>query len=263
LAEYDVDIIHDINDNTVSGTVNSFSLVSASSTTLSVNFGYSWFRNNADVFKGSGTFNNNRTDLLSIHMMAPSQQYYKPWRLVNYFASATTTIPDTVTVGDINFNITASLMGLTSFTNGVYNFEFRFIGLKQIFTVVRTLTVSTINPPTATPTPIPPTATPTPIPPTATPTPTPGGPTFTPTPSPSPTVTPTPSGSFTSGATINVIDTGYIKYRKKGETVDTYVFISSLGDYTITDCLTCITIQPGIPFSDTANFTLLTCGAPC
>jgi hypothetical protein len=82
--------------------------------------------------------------------------------------------------------------------------------------------------------------------------------------SPTPTPTPTPTaGGFTSGATINVTDTGYIKYRLQGDSVDTYTFVASLGNYTIPGCLTCSSIMIGIPFSDVANFTLITCGAPC
>ena len=152
---------------------------------------------------------------------------------------------------------------MTSFTNGIYNFEFRFIGATSVYTVCTAITVSSLSTPTPTPTATPtPTPSPTPTR-TATPTPTPGGVTPTPTPTPTVTPTPTPSGSFTSGATINVTDTGYIKYVKKGNVDATYVYIGSLGNYTITDCLTCSTIMIGIPFADVANFTLITCGAPC
>jgi hypothetical protein len=103
--------------------------------------------------------------------------------------------------------------------------------------------------------------------PTPTPTPTPS-PTPTNTPSPTPTITitptPTPTGStFTSGATINVTETGYIKYVRKGDSVATYQFISTLGTVVLTDCLTCSTIMIGIPFADVANFTLINCGSSC
>jgi hypothetical protein len=257
LAEYDVDIVHDINDNSVSGVVSTLTISSVSATSMILQSNITWNRNGADVF----ILDANLLSFMTVHMMGPTQQYYKPWRVVRNDVSSNLTA-NTINIVAV-INVTPSQLGLTSFTNGVYNLEYRFIGLKSIFPVCRTVTISTISTPTPTPTPVPPTATPTPVPPTATPTPTPGGPTFTPTPSPTPTVTPTPSVSFTSGATINVIDTGYIRYLKKGDTVESYVFIASLGNYTILDCAVCSTIQPGVPFADTANFTLLTCGAPC
>jgi hypothetical protein len=264
LAEYDVDIIHDINNNSVSGVVTSFSAITVSSSSITVRFTNTWVKNGAEVF--IRTFETpspiDKLQLFSLHVMATGQEYYKPWRLID-FVNTTSTGATSVTTTNRDVTFTASQLGISSFTNGVYNFEFRFIGLTSVFPVCASITVNSLSTPTPTPTP---TLTPTPTPTatgTPTPTPTPGGVTPTPTPTPTVTPTPTPSGSFTSGATINVTDTGYIKYRKKGEVSDTYVFISSLGNYTITDCLTCSTIMIGIPFADVANFTLITCGAPC
>lgn len=174
--QYDVDIIHDINDNSVTGTVTTFSATTVSSTGITVSFNMTWNKNNAEPF----IRNNNTISLISVHMLAPGQDYYKPWRVVDDESSAVLTGSTYNRTG--TFTVTPSQMGLTSFSNGIYYFEVRFIGKRSIFPVCVTLN---INPPTPTPTP---TRTPTPTPtvgPTATPTPTPGGPTPTPTPTPS------------------------------------------------------------------------------
>lgn len=234
LAEYDVEIIHVPNENSVTGTVTNFTGTSITTTGMTFTHNWSWSKNGADtVISSSGQIH-----LLSVHVQASNQLYYKPWRCVDLVSSGTTT--GSTYSGSNTITFTPSQLGLTSFPNGVYSFEFRFIGQKSIYPICQTYTVGSLPTPTPTPSPTP---TPTPVSPTPTPTPTPGG--------------------FTSGATLNVTDTGYIKYRKKNESVDTYVYIASLGSYTITDCLTCSTIMIGIPFADVANFTITTCGAPC
>lgn len=238
LPEYDINIIHDINDNSVSGTITNFSATYISSTDLYFTYDYTWSKNGAEPFISTG----GNIRLVSVHMMVAGQTYFKPWRLVDVVSSGTTT--GTTYSGTKTFTVFPIGLGVTSFTNGTYYFEFRFIGANAIYPICQTYTISTLPTPTPTPTPSP---TPTPISPTATPTP-----------------TPTPTGSgFTSGATLNVTDTGYIKYIKSGESVATYVFISTLGTYTITDCLTCSTILPGFPFADIANFTITSCGSAC
>jgi hypothetical protein len=235
LAEYDVDIIHSLNEESVSGTITNFTGTSITSTGATFTHDWSWSRNGADVVIA----NNGNINLLSVHVLAPGQNYFKPWRCVDLVNSGTTT--GSTYSGTNTITITPSQMGLTSFSNGTFYFEFRFIGEKAIYPLCQSYVASSL--PTPTPTP------------TMTPTPTPV--------SPTPTPTPTPTGTFTSGATINVTNTGYIKYRLKGASVDTYTFVGSLGNYTITGCLICSSIQPGIPFADIANFTLITCGAPC
>jgi hypothetical protein len=238
LPEYDINIIHDINDNSVSGTITNFSATTITSTGFTFTHDWSWSKNSAEPFiSASGQIH-----LLSVHMLAAGQTYFKPWRCVDIVTSGTT--GSTTYSGTNTITVTPSQMGLSTFIYGTYYFEFRFIGSKAIYPVCYTYDASTL--PTPTPTP------------TVTPTPTPIAPTATPTP------TPTPTGSgYTSGATINVTETGYIKYLKKGEAIATYVYISSLGVYTITDCITCSTIFPGVPFADIANYTLLSCGSPC
>jgi hypothetical protein len=62
--------------------------------------------------------------------------------------------------------------------------------------------------------------------------------------------------------TLNITETGYIKYNLCNGTT-TYVFVGSLGSYTITDCIQLGSVQPGIPYADLAVFTIITSGTPC
>lgn len=176
LAEYDVEIIHDLNENSVSGTINVFSgtTITTSGMTFSVN--YTWNRNGAEPFISQS----NILELVSGHCMVPQKLYYKPWQTV--YNRTTAIITSTTFTQTFPLVITPSQFGLTSFTNGTYYFEFRFIGKRAIYPVCVTYVVSTLTTPTPTPSP---TGTPTPSPTptrTVTPTPTPGGPTPTPTP---------------------------------------------------------------------------------
>ena len=67
--------------------------------------------------------------------------------------------------------------------------------------------------------------------------------------------------TLTSGATLNVTDTGWIKYDDNSST--NYVYIGSTGTYTLTACAKCDTIRDGIPFADLALFTITDCGNSC
>lgn len=94
--------------------------------------------------------------------------------------------------------------------------------------------------------------------PTRTPTPTPGI-----SPSPTNTPSPTPSGvACRVNTTLNITDTGWIKYNLCNGNIQ-YEFVSSLGSYTITDCIQLGSVQPGIPYADLAVFTIITSGTPC
>ena len=233
LAEYDTEIVHDVNENSVSGTVTNFTATTITATGITFTHNYTWSKNNAEPYiQSSGNLS-----VLSVHMMAEGQDYFKPWRLVDFISVPSTGA--TTLSGSNTITVTPSQMGLTSFTNGTYYFEFRFIGHRAIYPICQTYAVGTIPTPTPTPTPTPVTPTPTPLP-------------ITPTPTPSP---------FTSGATINVTDTGYIKY----DTISgsTYLYVGSLGTVTLTDCLICDTINYGYPFADLANFTVIQCGSSC
>lgn len=71
----------------------------------------------------------------------------------------------------------------------------------------------------------------------------------------------TPGSPYTTGITINVTDTGWIKYDTATETK--YTYFGSLGNQDIPDCADCTTIRPAYPFADLATWTVVDCGNPC
>jgi hypothetical protein len=178
VSQYDIDIVQDINDNSVSGVVNSFSATTFNSTGITLNYNVTWDLNGAEPW----IRNSNILGIVSVHMLAPGQDYYKPWRLVSSLASNTTNL--TTFTGTQIATITPSSVGLTTFTDGTYYFEVRFIGHLSVYPVCVNLDLTTVIP---TPTP--------------TPTATPPGPEPTPTPTPTPTNTPTPTATPTEGGT--------------------------------------------------------------
>lgn len=183
LTEYDIDINHELKENSVSGYTSGFT-ASFSGSSINVSFYYNWLLNGAEPYI------NTEGDLaiLSVHMMTPTRKYNRPWNCVYHLDDNNISL--TGLTGTASFTVTPTMMNEASLSGGTYYFEVRFIGHRAIFPVSIT---STITPPTPTPTPTP-TLTPTPSPtPTETPTPTPGGPTFTPTPTPTVTNTPTPT----------------------------------------------------------------------
>ena len=134
--EYDVDIIHPINDFSISGYVTNISATTISSTGITFNLNYTWVRNNSEVFiKNSG-----RLSILSVHLLAPGQNYYKAWRIVQTQDSASTNISSLT--ASTSFTVTPSMLGLTVFTTGTYSFEVRFIGHTSIFPVCYDLNVT-------------------------------------------------------------------------------------------------------------------------
>ena len=137
LSEYDVDIIHNINDLSVSGTVTNFVVSGTPRTTgITFTYDYTWSKNNAQVFvTNAGLIN-----VLSVHMIAGGQTYYKPWRLVELVTDIFTGI--TTKSGSDTFTVTPSQMGLTSFSSGTYYFEIRMIGLKSIYPICQTLSIT-------------------------------------------------------------------------------------------------------------------------
>lgn len=186
LSEYDIEIIHDINNNCVQGAITNFSASTISTSSLSFSFNYVWTKNNAEpyIYTADG---NETLSLVSVHMLTPDIDYYKPWRTVSNVVSTGSTTGSTYS-GTHTFTITASDFQVSNFSTGNYYFEFRFIGKRCIYPVCAELTNSV---PTPTPTPTPS------ITPTHTVT-----PTITPTPSITPTHTPTvtpsaPVGDFT------------------------------------------------------------------
>jgi len=183
VSQYDIDnIVHDLNENGVSGVVNSISATTFNTNSLTISWNVTWNLNGAEPW----IRNSNVLGIASLHMLCPNQNYYKPWRLVGSLANSNLTLTGhTTTQTSI---ITPSLAGVSSFTAGTYYFEVRFIGHRSIYPVCVSLN---LTPATPTPTPTPSMT------PTMTPTPTPGGPTPTPTPTPgTPTPTPTPTESI-------------------------------------------------------------------
>lgn len=185
--EYDVDIIHDLNENSISGTVYNLLATSISTTAITISYYATWDLNGAEPFITSG----NNINFLSVHCMTSSQSYYKPWRLVDFRSEPYTGQTSANLVG-VTFTMVPADLGLTSFSSDTLFFEFRMIGAKSIFPICGSVFA---NMPTSTPTPTP-TLTPTPTPtPTDTPTAT---PTITSTPTVTPTVTPTPTPIYYS-----------------------------------------------------------------
>jgi len=71
----------------------------------------------------------------------------------------------------------------------------------------------------------------------------------------------TPVSPYTTGTTLNITDTGWIKYDTASGTV--YTYFGSLGVQTIPDCADCTTIRYAYPFADLANWNNVVCGSPC
>jgi hypothetical protein len=137
LSEYDVDIIHNINDLSVSGTVTNF-VVSGTARTTGITFthDWTWSKNSAEPFIS----NSGQIHLLSVHMIAGGQTYYKPWRCVDIVTSGTT--GSSTYSGSNTVTVTPSMVGLTTFSSGTYYFEIRMIGLKSIYPICQTLSIT-------------------------------------------------------------------------------------------------------------------------
>jgi hypothetical protein len=136
LSEYDVDIVHQINNNSVIGIVSNFSTTSISSTGITFQIVWSWDDNSADKYISPS----NLLHVFSVHMLGVNQTYYKPWRLVYLQTSTSINLPSLT--GTNTFTVIPSQLGLSSFTTGTYYFEFRFIGLKSIYPVCQTLSIT-------------------------------------------------------------------------------------------------------------------------
>lgn len=135
LAEYDVNIIQDLNENSVSGTTTSFTATTISSSAMTITFSYTWSKNSAEPFIA-----NSNLRVLSLHMLAGGQTYYKPWRLVSQVSSGSTGA--TTLSGSVSQVVTPAMLGLSTFVTGTYYFEIRFIGAKAIYPVCQTLSIT-------------------------------------------------------------------------------------------------------------------------
>lgn len=141
LAEYDVEIVHNLTESSVTGTVTNFVTTSVSSTSITFNYTSSFNLNGGEAYVNF----NYIQSLYSVHCMLPNQLYFKPWRTVSYKKLAVVGSPyNTYTSSSNSFTITPSQFGLTTFSNGVYNFEFRMIGKRSVYPICQTITISSL-----------------------------------------------------------------------------------------------------------------------
>jgi hypothetical protein len=127
--EYGMEIVHDINNNSVSGDVNSFTGTTVSSSGITFSMNFTWNRNGAEPF----IRNSNQLSLCSVHMMVPQALNFKPWIVIDSQSTAFTgvsTFTNTVT-----FSVVPAQFDIASFTSGTYYFEVRFIGHRAIYPV--------------------------------------------------------------------------------------------------------------------------------
>lgn len=162
IYEYDTEIVHDINDNSVSGITNSFTIDSVNATGLTYSYDLTWIKNNAEMYQ----LMNGDYSLISIHLMPAGELYFSPWKVIKNLS-----VSSSFTGSTQNFTGTATIsntdLSIPTFITGQYYFQIRFIGHRAIYPICVNLNYSL---PTPTPTP---SATPGYIPPTPTPTPTP------------------------------------------------------------------------------------------
>jgi hypothetical protein len=136
VSEYDIELVQDINDNSVSGSINSFSATTSNATGITISMNYTWNLNDAEPF----IRNSNQLGLVSVHLMGPTQLYYKPFRTVYNKATSGTSI--TTLTETVTFTILPSQLGLASFTTGMYYFEIRFIGHTSVYPICYNTTLT-------------------------------------------------------------------------------------------------------------------------
>ena len=144
INQYDVEIVHDINNNCVTGTVTNFTGTSYSTTGLTATFDYTWNLNGAERMLNA---NDNATIILSVHGMhtptniyGTAQGYFNPWRMVYY---STGTVNVTTQTGAINMGLTPAAFGLTTFppSPATFEFEIRMISRNCVLPICATITV--------------------------------------------------------------------------------------------------------------------------
>jgi hypothetical protein len=138
LAEYDVEIIHNINNNLITGTVNNFSIVKSGSD-LIISFDYVWNKNNGEPYVDAS----NNLHLLSVHLMDPTKTYFYPWRCVSGI-NVTNSNQNSVS-GTASITVSPSVMGLDSFSFGYYYFSIKFIGHRSIYPIYGSYNLTDIS----------------------------------------------------------------------------------------------------------------------
>jgi hypothetical protein len=73
----------------------------------------------------------------------------------------------------------------------------------------------------------------------------------------------TPTSIYNQNVTINVTNTGWIKYNTPTYPDGTYTFFGSLGVQDIPGCVDCTSIRFAYPFADLGYWTVVDCGIPC
>ena len=73
----------------------------------------------------------------------------------------------------------------------------------------------------------------------------------------------TPTSIYNLNVTINVTNTGWIKYNTAEYPDGTYTFFGSLGVQDIPGCVECSSIRFAYPFADLGYWTVVDCGIPC
>jgi hypothetical protein len=116
--------------------VTNFVATVTTTTGLTFTHDWSWSKNGAEPFISSS----GNIHLLSVHMIGAGQTYYKPWRCVDIVTNVTTGL--TTYSGSNTITVTPAMLGLTSFSTGTYYIEIRLIGLKSIFPICQTLSIT-------------------------------------------------------------------------------------------------------------------------
>jgi hypothetical protein len=162
-SQYDTELIHNINNNSVSGEIIDIQTTNNISS-LDISFTFNWYLNDSEPF----IKDSDNIMVLSFHLMAPNHIYYSPWKTVYYYE--TTYLNEEVISDFVQFSVDPSEFGLTSFPFDEYYYEIKFIGKKSIDVVCGSFSEVAPTPspePSSTPIPTPtptPTATP-PLPP--------------------------------------------------------------------------------------------------
>ena len=144
LFEYDQEILHNLNNNMVSGNVTNFvAFISNDKKSLVITFDYQWLSNGAEPM----ILPNGELSVMSLHLMTPDKQYYKPWMLID-----NVTYENTEATG-VTGNVSYSYSNGNILPEGLYVFEFRFIGHRCILPITANVTLH-YNP-LVTPTPSP------------------------------------------------------------------------------------------------------------
>jgi hypothetical protein len=170
LAEYDVEIIHDLKENSVTGNIDAIDITYVGGN-IHIHLAYYMSLNGAEPFISPV---NGYLNYMSLHLQTPDRQYFKPWICVDAQQDSDVNATSWA-VTDYNLVVTPQMVNQSSFSSGTYYIELRLLGKRCVFPISSSAYVNV------------PTPTPTPTPTNSGPTPTPGGPTPTPTPTATPT----------------------------------------------------------------------------